>query len=120
MDKKTQTDCKANDIELVKKLVDKKNTYQDINQAVDFLKLISDPTRMKIILLLEEGEVSVNDLAVAMDMTKSAISHQLKSLKNGGYVEDRRVGKRKYYSILDHHIITIIESTFDHVRHCKE
>lgn len=119
MDKITQTDCQANDVELVNKLIKKQVHYNDINKAVDFLKLISDPTRMKIILLLEDGEVGVNDLAVAMDMTKSAISHQLKALKVGGYIQDRRDGKRKFYSISDQHIMTIIQSTFDHVRHCN-
>lgn len=118
MSQKTQTDCVANDQALVKKLQAKKNGYKDIDRAVAFLKLISDPTRLNIILLLEADEVSVNDLAVAMNMTKSAVSHQLKALKNGGYIRDTRVGKRKYYTIADKHIMTILASTFDHVRHC--
>merc|ERR1711879_701294 len=69
-------------------------------------------------MILENHEVSVNDIAVLMNMTKSAVSHQLKVLKTAGYIKDRRSGKNKYYSLFDEHIMDIIHSAYDHVNHC--
>jgi ArsR family transcriptional regulator len=112
------TDCTPNDIQLVEMLVLKLSTLEKIDEVSRFLKIISDPTRIKIILLLENNEVSVNDIAVSMNMTKSAVSHQLKLLKENGYIKDRKEGKNKYYSIYDNHIMEIIHSAYTHIRHC--
>ncbi len=116
--KKTSTDCTPNDIKIVETVSEELANSQNIDTVANFLKIISDPTRLKIIMILENHEVSVNDIAVLMNMTKSAVSHQLKVLKNAGYIKDRRSGKNKYYSLFDEHIMVIIHSAYDHVNHC--
>jgi ArsR family transcriptional regulator len=118
MEKKTSTDCTPNDIKIVETVSEELANSENIDTVANFLKIISDPTRLKIIMILENHEVSVNDIAVLMNMTKSAVSHQLKVLKNAGYIKDRRSGKNKYYSLFDEHIMVIIHSAYDHVNHC--
>ncbi len=118
MEKKTFTDSTPNDIKIIDTISTELAILQNMDAVANFLKIISDPTRLKIIMILENHEVSVNDIAVLMNMTKSAVSHQLKVLKNGGYIKDRRSGKNKYYSLFDEHIMDIIHSAYDHVNHC--
>lgn len=113
-----RTDCEPNNPRKVEMLREKLNSRTNIDSVVDFLKIISDPTRMKMLLILEHDEVSVNDIAVTMDMTKSAISHQLKLLKDMGYVKGRKEGRQKYYTLYDDHIVSIIHAAYDHVQHC--
>ena len=67
----------------------------------DFFKVLGDETRMKIINALSHGELCVTDLAVALGMTQSAVSHQLKLLRMANQVKSRREGKSIYYSLDD-------------------
>lgn len=115
----TSTDCNPNDVKLVERINAKLSGLGNIDEVSSFLKIISDPTRLKIILLLEGNEVSVNDIAVIMDMTKSAVSHQLKVLLDTGYLKSRKEGKMKYYTLYDYHILEIIQSAYNHVNHCE-
>lgn len=115
----TMTDCTPNDLKLVSILSKRMAGLDNIEAVSGFLKIISDPTRLKIILLLEGNEVSVNDIAVIMNMTKSAVSHQLKALTESGYLKSRKEGKLKYYTLYDYHILEIINAAYNHVNHCE-
>ena len=82
----------------------------------DTFKLLGDPTRLKIILALTEEELCVCDLASLLGVTRSAVSHQLRLLRNLRLVRFRRAGKIVYYSIDDEHISELIEAGLTHVR----
>tara|TARA_Y100000588_G_C14154556_1_gene882030 strand:+ start:310 stop:648 length:339 start_codon:yes stop_codon:yes gene_type:complete len=112
MGKIASTDCTPNDLKLVQIIRNEMSKKNNVDSVANFLKIISDPTRMRIIMILEKNEISVNDISVLMDMTKSAISHQLKVLKDAGYI------KNKYYSLFDEHIMDILNAAYNHVNHC--
>ncbi len=82
----------------------------------DFFKVLGDSTRVKIMWALDENEMCVCDLAVLLHMTKSAISHQLRSLKQANLVNFRREGKVVFYSISDDHVKSIFEKGLEHIR----
>ena len=88
-----------------------------IPQAAAFFKAVGDETRMKILCAVEGGELCVNDIAEAVNMTKSAVSHQLKLLKEMGLVKARRDGKNIFYSLDDQHVVDILELAFTHIEH---
>jgi ArsR family transcriptional regulator len=81
----------------------------------DFLKAISDPTRVKMLWALNAHELCVCDLAFLLNMTKSAISHQLRTLKQANLVKFRKDGKIVYYSLADDHVNTILEQSLTHI-----
>ena len=81
----------------------------------DLFKIFGDYTRIRILFVLFESEVCVCDLAQALDMTQSAISHQLKALKNARLVKSRRDGKTVFYSLADDHVKTIIDQGLEHI-----
>ena len=85
-----------------------------IGSAAAFFKVLGDETRMKILCTIADSEVCVNDIAEAVDMTKSAVSHQLKLLKDDDLVKSRREGKNIFYSLDDQHILDI---AFVHITH---
>ena len=85
-----------------------------------FFKVIGDETRVKIIYALAEQEMCVNDLAMVLGMSQSAISHQLKLLKMENQVKSRRDGKNIYYSLDDHHVVEILEAALTHVKHKRK
>ena len=87
-------------------------------QLADIFKALGDPTRVKMIYaLLQAGELCVHDLCELLNMTQSAISHQLRYLRNLRLVKRRKVGKTVYYSLDDHHIEQIFAQTLQHITH---
>lgn len=84
-------------------------------QLALFYKIFGDSTRIKILSALDESEMCVCDLASVLDMTKSAISHQLAILKRASLVKYKRDGKEVYYSLADEHIKKILEMGFEHI-----
>ena len=88
-----------------------------LSGAVTFCKAVADPTRMRILYALAKKEVCVGDLAAALGMTKSAVSHQLRALRGEGLVRARRAGKNIFYALDDQHVTQILETTIEHVRH---
>jgi len=88
-----------------------------IPRAAAFFKVVGDESRMKIICTISDGEICVNDIAGSIGMTKSAVSHQLKLLKDEGLVKARRDGKNIFYSLDDHHVRDIINIAFTHIEH---
>ncbi|MDO4961990.1 MAG: metalloregulator ArsR/SmtB family transcription factor [Eubacteriales bacterium] len=92
-------------------------TEEELYDLAELYKIFGDSTRMKILFFLfETEEVSVGDLAESLNMTVSAISHQLKILKSSKLVKSRRDGKSALYSLDDEHVRTIIECGMEHIR----
>ena len=81
----------------------------------ELFKVFGDSTRIRILFVLFEAEVCVCDLAEALHMTQSAISHQLKILKQSKLVKSRREGKSIFYSLADGHVRTIIDQGMEHI-----
>lgn len=98
--------------------MDKKFDYTNETELYDlaeFFKVFGDTTRIKILFVLFENEMSVGDIATALDMTQSAISHQLKILKTSKLVKCRRDGKSIFYSLADEHVKTIFAQGLEHI-----
>ena len=82
----------------------------------DLFKVFGDSTRIRILLvLMDEEELAVSDLADGLNMTQSAISHQLRTLKQNKLVKSRRDGKQVYYSLDDEHVRSIIAAGREHI-----
>ena len=93
------------------------NDYDEteLYDLAELFKVFGDTTRIKILFVLFECELCVCDLAQELNMTQSAISHQLKILKQSRLVKSRREGKSIFYSLADEHVKTIIAQGFEHV-----
>lgn len=88
----------------------------EMSSIAELFKVFGDYTRVRILAYLFQTEsVCVSELAQSMGMTASAISHQLKILKQSKLVKSRRDGKQIYYSLADEHIAVIIEKAIEHV-----
>lgn len=97
----------------------KASTLDDatVGQLSELFKALGDPTRLRIIHALTHAELCVHDLTVVLDMGQSAVSHQLRVLRNLRIVKRRKAGKTVYYSLDDVHIEQIFAQTLHHVRH---
>ncbi len=87
--------------------------YQKVS---DFFKVLGDQTRVKIIWAINCHELCVCDIANILSMTKSAVSHQLSTLRKAGFVKCRREGKTVYYSLADAHVKDILAAGLIHVQ----
>ena len=87
----------------------------ELYDLAELFKVFGDSTRLRILFVLFEAEVCVCGLAHALNMTQSAISHQLKILKQSKLVKSRRDGKSIYYSLADDHVRTIIAQGREHI-----
>ena len=96
----------------VKKVMPEMNIISDVS---DFFKIVGDSTRLRILMCLGCGELCVSDISFLLDMSVSAISHQLKSLRDAKLVKVRKDGKIVYYSLDDDHIKKLLELSFEHV-----
>ena len=85
-------------------------------ELAELFKVFGDSTRVRILYVLMEAEVCVCDLAEILNMTQSAISHQLRILKQMALVKNRRDGKVMFYSLADDHITTILSQGLVHIR----
>lgn len=83
--------------------------------CADFFKMFADSTRMKILWTLDRGEICVCDIAEVLGMTKSAVSHQLNTLRREKLVKCRKSGKNILYSLDDDHVKDILEKGMEHV-----
>lgn len=90
-------------------------TDEVLSDLSDLFRLFADTTRVKILYSLFESEMCVCAIAELLGMTQSAISHQLKILKDGGLVANRREGKTIYYFLADSHVRTMILQGFEHL-----
>ena len=87
----------------------------ELYDLAELFKIFGDSTRIRILFVLFEAEVCVCDLAKVLNMTQSAISHQLRILKQNKLVKNRREGKSIFYSLADDHVRTIINQGRDHI-----
>ena len=87
----------------------------ELYDLAELFKVFGDSTRIRSLCVLFEKDVCVCDLAETLNMTQSAISHQLKILKQNKLVKGRREGKSVFYSLADDHVRTIIEQGIDHI-----
>ena len=99
-------------VEKVAKAMPDENILYD---AAELLKVFGDHTRIRIIFVLGESEMCVCDIARLINMTQSAVSHQLRVLKQARLVKARRSGKTIFYSLCDDHVQEIIHCAMEHV-----
>ena len=109
--------CEVNTIheEIVNQVSSKMPEDDVLMDLGDAFKVFSDFTRLKILYALLNHEMCVCDISALLGMTKSAVSHQLRVLKQSNLVKNRREGKVVYYSIADEHVETIISNGMEHV-----
>jgi ArsR family transcriptional regulator, lead/cadmium/zinc/bismuth-responsive transcriptional repressor len=86
-------------------------------RLADVFRALGDATRVKIVSLLSGGEVCVCDLAAALDMTQSAVSHQLRTLRDLGLVRGRREGRQVFYTLDDEHVADLFSRALEHIGH---
>lgn len=110
-------DCNTLHPELVNAVLSNMPGEDIFLPLASFYKLLGDPTRCKLIYVLLQHEMCVCDLANALSMTKSSISHQLSKMRSGGIVKCRRSGKSVYYSLDDEHVAQLFAVTMTHIQH---
>ena len=86
-----------------------------LEAIAELFKAFGDPTRVEILSLLQQQELCVGDIAAAVELSQSAISHQLRILKQMHLIKFRREGKKILYSLADDHVRTILEMGLEHV-----
>jgi len=86
-------------------------------QLAELFSALSDASRVRIISLLIEGETHVSSLAEKLNMTESAVSHQLRGLRQMRLVRTRKSGRQVFYSLDDKHVIELFQRGLDHVQH---
>ena len=86
-----------------------------IDSMSQFFTMLSDPTRLKIVIVLKDNELCVHEIATAIGLSISAVSHQLRLLKATKMVKNRRNGKMIYYSLDDQHIEQVLSVVNEHV-----
>lgn len=116
MEENVFCDCEVIHGDLVAAVRDRMPDESELYDLADFFKIFGDSTRAKIMWALEESELCVCDVAVLLNMTKSAISHQLRVLKQSNLVKYRKEGKIVYYSLADDHVKAILEKGLEHIR----
>lgn len=103
-------------IDQVRKTMPEEDTVYDLSEL---FKSFGDQTRLKILCALSKAEMCVCDMAALLDMTQSAISHQLRVLRNVRLIKYSKKGKVVYYSLDDDHVSTIIKQGMDHIEHTR-
>lgn len=99
----------------IDEVVNKLPVEEEFYEVSELFKAISDLTRVKILFTLLQGEMCVCDISELLEMTQSAISHQLRVLKQARLVKYRRDGKTVYYSIADDHVGMILNMGIEHI-----
>lgn len=119
--KKTLPICEFTVIhrEIIENVKSKMQEEEVLYELGDFFKILGDSTRIKILNALFYSEMCVCDIASLLEMTQSAISHQLRVLKQGRLVKHRKEGKVVYYSLDDDHIKHIVEQGLIHIMEKK-
>lgn len=110
-------DCCAINDDLVQETQEHMPDDDIFIQLEGFYKILGDGTRCKILFALMRNEMCVCDLSKLLNMTKSAVSHQLGKMRSHGVVKCRREGKEVYYSLDDDHVAEIFGVTLEHIRH---
>jgi ArsR family transcriptional regulator len=108
-------DCDVIREEIVNKVREKMPQEETLYDLAELFKVFGDSTRIKILWALDESEMCVCDIAFLLNMTQSAISHQLRVLKQAGLVKSRREGKIVFYSLEDEHVKQIFDQGLIHI-----
>ncbi len=90
---------------------------QTFTHLADLFSALSDPTRLRIISVLLEGEMNVGDIADRLSMTESAVSHQLRGLRQMRLIRSRKSGRQVFYALDDDHVSKLYRLGLDHVEH---
>lgn len=101
------------DIDKLKSELLDKEEYDDL---MHLFKMFADTTRLRIFSVLSKGSYSVNDLSEILEMSQSAVSHQLSNLRRLNLVKFEKVGLRSFYSLADDHVMTIFLQALEHIR----
>lgn len=109
--------CEAEELheDLIRLVNETMPDEEELYDLAELFKVFGDSTRIRILFVLFEAEVCVCDLAHTLNMTQSAISHQLRILKQNKLVKSRREGKSIFYSLADGHVRTIIAQGREHI-----
>lgn len=108
-------DCIPLNPELIEETRNNMPDFDDVMELGDFFKVMGDSTRLQILMALFSSEFCVSDLSNLLNMSQSAISHQLKVLRTSKLVKQRRDGRVIYYSLDDDHIKTILDMAYAHI-----
>lgn len=110
-------DCEIEEVhpEKVKRLRDEMMGIEQFHALSEVFKMFADPTRLKILSLLFKEELCVCDIAELLEMTHSAVSHQLSVLRQNRIIRFRRSGKNVFYSLDDEHIQHIFNAGLEHI-----
>lgn len=108
-------DCDIVHKEVIDRVKKKMPSDELLGDLSDFFKVIGDGTRIKILWALDESEMCVCDIANVLNMTKSAVSHQLRALRDAKLVKFRKSGKEVFYSLADNHVREIFEQGLVHI-----
>ena len=101
--------------EVVNQVLEVMPTDEELQSLADFFRIFGDSTRIRILYALSQSELCVCDIASLLGMGQSAISHQLRILKQMKLVKNRREGKTVFYSLADDHIQTIMNQGMEHI-----
>lgn len=110
-------DCNIIHKEAVANVLTKLPSSTTFENLAKLFKLIGDPTRCRILFALDNEEMCVCDIANVLKMTKSAVSHQLRLLRQSQIVKTRKSGKEVYYTLDDEHIQKLFEVALEHINH---
>jgi ArsR family transcriptional regulator, lead/cadmium/zinc/bismuth-responsive transcriptional repressor len=108
-------DCDVIHDDVVNQVQKKMPREVNLYNLADFFKIFGESTRIKILWALNEAELCVCDIAVLLNMTQSAISHQLKVLKEAKLIRNRREGKIVFYTLADDHVRQIFDQGVAHI-----
>lgn len=108
-------DCEVIHEDVVKRVKGKMPEEETLYDLAELFKVFGDSTRIRILWALDEAEMCVCDIASLLNMTQSAISHQLRVLKQAKLVKNRKEGKVVYYSLDDEHVRAIIDQGLVHI-----
>ena len=108
-------DCDVIHDDIVAKVKENMPQVEELYDLAELFKVFGDSTRVRILWALDSSEMCVCDIAYLLNMTQSAISHQLRVLKQAELVKSRRDGKIVYYSLADDHVRTIFDQGLSHI-----
>jgi len=115
MKEKIFTDCDVIHQEIVDEVIPQMPLREQIVELAELYKMLSEPTRLKIMWALKGHEMCVCDLAVLLNMTKSAVSHQLKLLRMSNLIDHRKEGKVVFYFLADQYLVSFLEAGLEHI-----